>query len=282
MLKYASKLFMEVFLSVLATVIGSYLANRYIAGRPAAEAPVSLVGATVDPKRVDADAASHDAASHDAVNADFTSPQGPSDVANALGPVAAVGSRIVDRTNDEKAAPPVDKPAEPTSAPARLHRSAPRDKPISRNNTIVTPEIASRTIVSPELGRATTERFSSTNANSSLDAPQPAQEIDRDNGVSSPPGPSMRDLHLAARILKPIVRTASLLFEPSSALVGHADEPRGRASSDAIPFSSRARRLQSELTERSSPERTSSERTADSNDGLPSRRPETKTLRRWP
>ena len=86
MLRYASKLFLEIFLSVLATVIGSYLASQYIAGRPAADAPVSLAGAIVDPTRVDVNAASHEA-----VKADLTSPQGPSDVV-----VAAIGSRIVD------------------------------------------------------------------------------------------------------------------------------------------------------------------------------------------
>ena len=86
MLRYAPKLFLEIFLSVLATVIGSYLANQYIAGRSAADAPVSLAGTIVDPKRVDVNAASHEA-----VKADLMSPQGPSDVV-----VAAIGSRIVD------------------------------------------------------------------------------------------------------------------------------------------------------------------------------------------
>jgi hypothetical protein len=48
MLKYASKFFLNIFLSVLATVIGSHLANQYIAGGPAADAPVSLADATTD------------------------------------------------------------------------------------------------------------------------------------------------------------------------------------------------------------------------------------------
>jgi hypothetical protein len=34
MLKYASGIFLRIFLSVLATVIGSYLAHQYIADRP--------------------------------------------------------------------------------------------------------------------------------------------------------------------------------------------------------------------------------------------------------
>jgi hypothetical protein len=220
MLRYASKLFLEIFLSVLATVIGSYLASQYIAGRPAADAPVSLAGAIVDPKRVDVNAASHEA-----VKADLTSPQDLSDVVNALGPVAAVGSRIVERTNDEKAAPPVDKLAEPMRVPAQLHRSAQRDKPILKARTIATPEIASLTVVPPEPGRATTERFFGTNASSSLDASPRSQEVGRDDGVSPLPDRLMTGSRLAGRVLNPIIRTALLLLEPSSTLAGHADEP---------------------------------------------------------
>ena len=84
MLRYASKLFLEIFLSFPATVIGSYIADR-----SAADAPVSLARETVDPKRVDANATSHEA-----VKADLTSPQDPSDVVNALGPVAAIRSPL--------------------------------------------------------------------------------------------------------------------------------------------------------------------------------------------
>jgi hypothetical protein len=51
MLKYASKLFLKISLSVVATIISSYLANQYVAGRSATRGPVSLAGATVDPKK---------------------------------------------------------------------------------------------------------------------------------------------------------------------------------------------------------------------------------------
>jgi hypothetical protein len=222
MLKYASKLFLEIFLSVLATVIGSYLAHQCIAGRLAAGGPVSLALATLDPMKVDANPASREA-----VKADVTVFEGPSDVVNLLGPAAPIGSRIVDKTNDEKAAPPVDKLAEPPSVPARLHRSVPRNKRFSRTNTIATPETASLTVAPPVLGRATTERFLGTNANSHPDVSSPPQEIGRDNGVTPPLDPGMTDSHLAGRVLNPIIRTALLILEPSS-LVGHAHEPQWR------------------------------------------------------
>jgi hypothetical protein len=176
MLKYASKFFLNIFLSVLATVIGSHLANQYIPGRPAADAPVSLADATIDPRRADANAASREA-----VKADITASEGPSAVANALGPAGALGGRSVDPINNEKAAPPVDRLAESTNVPAQLHRSAPRHKQISRTSTIATPESASPTVSPLEPGRATIGRFSNTNANSALDASPLPQEVGQDD-----------------------------------------------------------------------------------------------------
>ena len=155
MLKYASKFFLNIFLSVLATVIGSHLANQYIADRPAADAPVSLADATIDPKRPDANAASREA-----VKAGITASEGPSAVvASALGPAGAIGGRSVDKTNYEKVVPPVDRLAESTNVPARLHRSAPRHKQISKTNIIATPESVSLTVAPPGPGRVITGRF---------------------------------------------------------------------------------------------------------------------------
>jgi hypothetical protein len=237
MLKYASKFLLNIFLSVLATVIGSYLANHYMAGRPTANAPISLADATIDPNRPDANAASREA-----LKAVITVSEGPSAVANALEPAGAIGGRSVDKTNNEKAAPPIDKPAESTNVPARLHRSAPRYKQISKTNTIAAPESASLTVAPPEAGRATTGRFFNTNANSALDALPPPQEVDRDDDVLPPLDPEITGSHLAGRVLKPIIRTALLLLKPSS-LLGHAHEQQRRTSPDEILSSSRVRPL---------------------------------------
>jgi hypothetical protein len=223
MLKYASKFVLNIFLSVLATVIGSYLANQYIAGRPVADAPVSLAGATNKPDA--------NAASREAVKAGIAGLEGPLDVANAAGPADAIDGRGVDKTNNEKAAPPVDKLAESTNVPARPHRSAPRYRQISKTRTIAAPESASLTVAPPELGRATTGRFFYTNANSALDAPPPLREVGRDDDVSPPLDPEMAGSHLTGRVLKPIIRTALLLLEPSS-LLGRTHEQQRRTSTD--------------------------------------------------
>jgi hypothetical protein len=224
MLKYASNFLLEIFLSVLATLIGSYLANQYIVGRSVAGGPVQLVGSTVDPKSVDSNPASRES-----VKADVTVSEGPPEVVNVPGP--PVASRVVDKTNDEKAAPPVDKLAERKSVPARLHRTAPRDKRIAKAATIATPENASLTVDPPELGRAATERFLSTNANSPTGASSPPQEIGRDNDVSPPLDRVMTGSHLAGGVLNRVIRTAWLLLEPSS-LAGPAHEPQRRTSPD--------------------------------------------------
>ena len=237
MLKCPSKLFLDISLSVLATVIGSYLAQNYITGRSTAKAPVSLADATVDQKRAGANAAPANAVPAEAVHAEVMASEGSSDVVGAIGPVAAVSARIVDPTNDEKVVPTPNKLAKPTSVPAQ-HRRAQRDKRISRTNTTATREIASKSVAPPEPIRPTTERFFTTGANSSIDAP--------------PLDPEMEHSHLARRVLKPIIRTALLLLEPSS-LFGREHEPQRRTSEDEILSASRV--VRPERTERSLSER---------------------------
>src|SRR5258707_144443 len=120
------------------------------------------------------------AASREAVKADITASEPPSAVANAHGLARAIGGRSVDKTNDEKAVRSVDRRAESMNAPARLHRSAPRHKQISKTNIIATPESVSLTVAPPGPGRVITGRFF-TGANSVLDASPPPQVVGRDD-----------------------------------------------------------------------------------------------------
>src|SRR5689334_5232124 len=50
MLKYLTKLAMEIFPSVLATIIGAYIVNHYISAKPAADAPTAAVSSTTPGK----------------------------------------------------------------------------------------------------------------------------------------------------------------------------------------------------------------------------------------
>src|SRR5258708_20029466 len=54
MLKYASKLFLNILISVLATVVGSCMTPQYVARRSVANAPVTRAAAPVDPRKVSA------------------------------------------------------------------------------------------------------------------------------------------------------------------------------------------------------------------------------------
>jgi len=55
MLKYLSKIAMDILPSVVATIIGAYIVNHYIATKPAADAPVAAAASTTEPtKKVEA------------------------------------------------------------------------------------------------------------------------------------------------------------------------------------------------------------------------------------
>jgi hypothetical protein len=54
MLKYLSKITMDILPSVAATIIGAYIVNHYITAKPATNAPVAPVASTAVPKKVDA------------------------------------------------------------------------------------------------------------------------------------------------------------------------------------------------------------------------------------
>ena len=54
MLKYLSKIAMDILPSVVATIIGAYIVNHYIVTKPAADAPVAAAVSPAEPKKVDA------------------------------------------------------------------------------------------------------------------------------------------------------------------------------------------------------------------------------------
>ena len=51
MLKYVSKFFLEIFPSIIATVVGAYIVNHYIISKPDADAPKAAVASTPDPAK---------------------------------------------------------------------------------------------------------------------------------------------------------------------------------------------------------------------------------------
>jgi len=110
MLKYVSKLTMDILPSVVATIIGAYIVNHYIVTKP--QEPVAAAVSTVDPKQADAK---------------------PSEVSPDVTNIPTAGVRakgisekaIFERSADKAVEKPADKPTETASIPADTRRYAP-------------------------------------------------------------------------------------------------------------------------------------------------------------
>src|ERR1700739_598204 len=107
MLKIASKFAMDIFPSVIATILGAYIVNHYIVSKPAA--PTAAAVSSAAPKKAD-------------LRSDSKPPEKSADLGKTPEPgVRAKGiseKSIIDRSAVEKAAveksaeKPADKPAE--------------------------------------------------------------------------------------------------------------------------------------------------------------------------
>ncbi|HEX9212484.1 MAG TPA: hypothetical protein VF901_18435 [Bradyrhizobium sp.] len=122
MLKYIAKISMDIFPSVLATIIGAYIVNHYINARPAADTPAALVAPAQAVKNGK-----------------------PADVANLPAPgVKAKGiseKNVTDKAAVEKSADkPVDQPAADVKAadvaPAEAAPASPRGRPSAREKAV--------------------------------------------------------------------------------------------------------------------------------------------------
>lgn len=122
MLKYIAKISMDIFPSVLATIIGAYIVNHYINAKPAADAPAAVIAP-----------------------ADAGKKGKPADVANLPGPgVKAKGiseKNVTDKSAAEKTA---EHPVEPKATDKATEKTAdlvpaetnPRGKPSAREKAV--------------------------------------------------------------------------------------------------------------------------------------------------
>jgi hypothetical protein len=193
MLKYVSKITMDILPSVAATIIGAYIVNHYITAKPAADAPAAAAVSSANPKKVTPKVD---------FKADSKPPETSSDLANlpeAAGRAKGVSEKAAsEKAASEKAASekaaleksaaekPADKPAETASTPAdtRRHPSGPREKTAAKTvpapavvPAAATPEVATPNAASPveaaiapddhlnanEIARVTLERLRGTN-----------------------------------------------------------------------------------------------------------------------
>jgi hypothetical protein len=139
MLKLVSKFAMDVFPSVIATIIGAYIVNHYINTRPPADP--AAAASTADPKKASARADSKPAEK----SADLGNTPEPGVRAKGISEKAILDKSAIDRAVIEKPADKADRPSETASIPptapaeARRHQPAPREKAASKTAPAATP-----------------------------------------------------------------------------------------------------------------------------------------------
>jgi hypothetical protein len=141
--KYISKFVMDVFPSVVATIIGAYIVNHYINAKPASEPAVTAAApatdGAADAKKAETKAAKSEAAKIEAAKIEIRGAETPSDLAGA--PDSALARKAPDKA--------AERPSETASLPVetRRHQPAIHDKSVAKTTT---PAVAAVSAVAPE------------------------------------------------------------------------------------------------------------------------------------
>jgi hypothetical protein len=144
MLKYLSKITMDILPSVAATIIGAYIVNHYIAAKPATNAPVAAAVSTAAPKKVDA------------ASADLGNIPAAGVRAKGISEKAVFEKPAADKPAAEK--PIAEKPQEkPAEKPALAEKSAEKEKPAEKSSekSLEQPEAAETASISADTRRHT-------------------------------------------------------------------------------------------------------------------------------
>ena len=128
MLKLASKFAMDIFPSVIATILGAYIVNHYINAKPPADAAAAVSAA--DPKKAVAKTDSKPAEK----SADLGNIREPGVRAKGVSEKSLIDKSAAEKASVEKATDKADRPSETASIPpttpadTRRHQPAPHDK----------------------------------------------------------------------------------------------------------------------------------------------------------
>lgn len=178
MLKYVSKIAMDMLPSVAATIIGAYIVNHYIVARPASDAPAAAAVSSVNPKKVTAKADSKPAEtsaevshlpeagvrakgiSEKAISEKTASEKAASEKTaseklaseKAASEKAALEKPAAEKPTEKSA----DRPAETASIPAdpRRHQAGPREKTAAR--TVPAPAVVPAAVATPNVATPNT------------------------------------------------------------------------------------------------------------------------------
>jgi hypothetical protein len=251
MLKIASKFAMDIFPSVIATILGAYIVNHYINSKP--DAPTAAAVSSAGPKK-----------------ADLKSDAKPAEKSADLGNTAEPGVRakgiseksVNDRSAFEKAEKsvvekPVEKPAETASIPAdtRRHPANPREKAVAKTTPVqpvvpvVEPVVAAPNTAPPveasiapdrdanDLARAAIERLrgtpdSSPRAQETVRLPDPPRVVAAP-AASSVATPSVQPLPPPILVSTPPAETFDAQARPS--VTARGDDPQRPTPPANIP-----------------------------------------------
>jgi hypothetical protein len=130
MLKLASKFALDIFPSVIATILGAYIVNHYINAKPPADAAAAV--STADPKK----AASKADSKPSERSADLGNVPEPGVRAKGISE-KSISDKAVDKATFEKPADKADRPSETASIPPTTpdkgrHTPTPREKAASK------------------------------------------------------------------------------------------------------------------------------------------------------
>jgi hypothetical protein len=233
-LKYASKRFLEIFLSVLATVVGAYIANHYVGGKSRADVSASSESTTVDPKGSVTSVVSQATA-----KANPTPTVDPSSLANPSKVATGPGERLLKaiddhKASDEKVGMPVDKRAEVPSLIIRP-RGAVRDSRILSARKAAIPAGPSPTFATARSHVPSEQVLAKEN--SSIGTVLEPMEIDRDASVPLLPESNREDSHFFGRVLGPMMRKALVLLRKPADWLRRESDERERISYEHFALS---------------------------------------------
>jgi hypothetical protein len=237
MLKIASKFAMDIFPSVIATILGAYIVNHYINSKP--EAPTAAAVLSPAPKK-----------------ADLGNPPEPGVRAKGISEKSVIDKSAVEKAAVEKPVVdrPADKPAETASIPAdtRRHPPNPREKTIAKTipaqpvAPVVEPVVAApntapsvEAAIAPDrdandLARAAIERLRGTPDNSSR-AQESVRLPDPPRVAAVPAAPSVQPLPPPILVSTPPAETFDAQTKPSYPATARADDPRRPTPPADIP-----------------------------------------------
>jgi len=191
MLKYVSKFFLEIFPSVIATVVGAYIVNQYIIPKAGSDKPKAAAYSKDIPSKNEDQGAIDITPKPEAAPAQEAKDRGPDKTQDSKG-TAAADKTAADRASDKRLEKPVEAAKEAAKTGPDTKRAASREKATVKNAAPPPVEAAPASDErrdANELARAAIERLrtSTDNGRPAVESPasvpgirEPARELSRE------------------------------------------------------------------------------------------------------